>query len=73
VISRFLRSQPRRLGLGQRSGATLTEDRKKNYNKASDVASNKSASSTICGLRAAAIREAVGASMFTLRGTPFVA
>ena len=46
---------------------------KKTYNKASDVASNNNALSTTGSLRAAAIRNAVMASLFTLRGTPLVA
>ncbi len=45
----------------------------KPYNKASDVASNNNASSTTEALRAAAMRKAVSASLFTLRGTPLVA
>ena len=80
LVSRFLWSQLRRIGLGHPLGrdpsrkidTAITNSDYKFHSSASVVASSSTTSSTICALRSAARRRAVTASLLTLRGMPLV-
>lgn len=68
----FSGASPVASALGNRSGAT-PRGRSKGHSKASATASSNNAASTAGALRSAANRNAVIASLFTLRGIPLVA